>query len=225
MLTLGWNGTRHESGKRMLGVALAATTIALALCAGPVSAAEGERAYNRFEITPFGGYLSGGEFEEPADGSDLDVDDSFGYGLFFNIADEYWRHYEFFYADFDTEVKGAAPFDFKVQYLQIGGTVSHPDARYAIPYFGLSVGAARFSPDAPGLNNETEFAFSVGGGLRIPITDHVGVRFDARAFVTVLDSAGELFCVSDIEGGACRIRAKSDTFLQYTASLGVMVGF
>jgi hypothetical protein len=193
--------------------------------AAPALAAEPEREYNRYEFTPFYGFISGGEFEDPTDSSERDLDDGSSFGLFVDIADEHWRHYEIFYTDMDTEVKGAAPFDMQVQYLQIGGTVSHPDARYAIPYFGMTVGAARFSPDEAGLDTETELAFSVGGGLRFPITDHVGLRFDARAFVTVLDSDGDLFCVSDAEGGACRIRAKSDTFLQYAASLGVTIGF
>jgi hypothetical protein len=59
----------------------------------------------------------------------------------------------------------------------------------------------------------------------VPITDHIGVRFDARAFITLLDTDGNFFCVSDSGGGACAIRAKSDTFLQYSAGLGLIVGF
>lgn len=191
----------------------------------PAFAADPEQEYNRVELTPFAGYIFGGEFEDPTDGTDRDLDEGSSWGMFVDIADEHWRHYELFYADLDTKVEGAAPFDMQVQYLQLGGIVSHPDARYVIPYFGMTVGAARFSPDEPGLDNETKFAFSVGGGLRFPITDHFGVRFDARAFITVLDSDGDLFCVSDAAGGTCRIRAKSDTFLQYAASLGVTIGF
>ena len=89
----------------------------------------------------------------------------------------------------------------------------------------MTIGAARFSPDAVGLDDETKLAFSAGGGMRIPITDHFGVRFDARAFLTVLDSEGDLFCVSTGGAGTCAIRAKSDTFLQYSASLGVTFAF
>lgn len=231
MRTLEWKGMKarvqglvadrcaRTASIALLGLlgAMAATT--------PALASEPEREYNRYEFTPFGGYVSGGEFEDPTDGSDRDLDEGSSFGLFVDIADEHWRHYEFFYTDMDTEVDGATPFDMQVQYLQIGGIVSHPDARYAIPYFGMTVGAARFSPDEPGLDDETKFAFSVGGGLRFPITDHFGVRLDARAFVTVLDSEGDLFCASDASGGTCRIRAKSDTFLQYAASLGVTFGF
>jgi hypothetical protein len=142
-----------------------------------------------------------------------------------DFAAESWRHYEVLYTQLASEVEGATPFDLDVQYLQIGGIVSHPTATRVIPYFGLTVGMARFSPDAPGLDDETKLAFSAGGGLRIPITEHVGVRFDARAFVSVLDSEGDFFCVSEGGAAGCNIRAKSDTFVQYATSLGVMIAF
>lgn len=234
MLTLGCKGTRplgqaqdsrgRSHGAR--GVMLVSMGLFGAMLAtSPARAAESERQYNRYEFTPHIGYISGGEFEDPTDGTERDLDEGSSFGLFVDIADEHWRHYEIFYTDLDTEVDGVTPFDMQVQYLQIGGIVSHPDARYVIPYFGMTVGAARFSPDEPGLDNETELAFSVGGGLRFPITDRFGVRLDARAFVTVLDSEGDLFCRSDEGEATCRIRAKSDTFLQYAASLGVTIGF
>jgi opacity protein-like surface antigen len=170
------------------------------------------------------GYMGGGEFEDPADSSDRDLDEDSNFGLIVNAAVDSWRHYEFLYTKQSTSVDGAAPFDMDVEYLQIGGIVSHPDARRVIPYFGITVGAARFSPDAPGLDDETKIAFSVAGGVRVPITEHIGVRLDLRGFVTVLDTDGDLFCVSS-SGLTCAIRAKSDTFVQYSAALGVTIGF
>jgi hypothetical protein len=197
-----------------------------ALCLGkPAIASESENEFNRFEITPFAGYMVGGEFEDPTDGSERDLDEGSNLGLIVNVAAESWRHYEILFADLDSEVDGTSPFDLKVQYLQVGGMVSHPDAEHVIPYFAMTIGAARFSPDAAGLDDETKFAFSAGGGVRVPITDHLGVRFDARAFVTVLDSDGNLFCASEGGVGTCNIRAKSDTFLQYAASLGLTFAF
>jgi opacity protein-like surface antigen len=187
-------------------------------------AAEGPPAYNTFEITPFAGYMFGGEFEDPLDDSERDLDADVNFGVIFNAAADYWRHYELIYSRQGATLDGVTTLDMDVEYLQIGGTVSHPDYARVIPYFGITVGAARFSPDETGLDSETNLAFTVGGGLRMPITEHIGVRFDARAFVTSLDSDGEIFCLSD-EGLTCRIRAKSDTFLQYSLALGVSVGF
>ncbi len=198
---------------------------ALLLClTSPAQAADPQQHTNYWEFTPFAGFMAGGEFEDPADGSDRDLDEDSSFGLIVNAAVDDWRHYELLYTTLSTSVDGATPIDMDVQYLQIGVIVSHPDATRVFPYFGLTVGAARFSPDAPGLDDETKVAASIAGGFRVPITDHIGVRLDLRAFVTVLDTDGDLFCVSSA-GLTCNISAKSDTFLQYSAALGVTVGF
>jgi opacity protein-like surface antigen len=198
---------------------------ALLLClASPARAADPPQHTNFWEFTPFAGFTAGGEFEDPANGSDRDLDEDSNFGLIVNAAVDDWRHYELLYSTQSTSVDGAAPIDMDVQYLQIGGIVSYPDATRVIPYFGLTVGAARFSPDAPGLDDETKLAASIAGGFRVPITEHFAVRLDLRAFVSVLDTDGDLFCVSD-GGATCTISAKSDTFLQYSAALGVTVGF
>lgn len=198
--------------------------VLLSLASLTALGAEEAPEYNTFELTPFAGYMFGGEFEDATTGDDLDLDEDTSYGLIFNIAADQHRHYEFLYTVQSTALDGATPLDMDVQYLQLGGTVSHPDMTRVIPYFGLTVGAARFEPDAAGYDSETRLAFSAGGGVRVPVTDHIGVRFDARAYFTLLDSDGDIFCVSSA-GATCATRAKSDTFVQYAASLGVVIGF
>lgn len=222
---------RDAAARRMDGgVAIGAVFVALALALLAPAAQAGQggasRAsdYNAFEITPFAGYMAGGEFEDAIDGSGRDLDADLSWGIMLDAAADAWRNYELLYAQQSTQVGGVEKFDLKVRYLQIGGTVAWPDAQRVIPYFGLTVGAAQLSPDRAGMDDETNFAFSVAGGLRVPLTERLGLRFDARAFVTLLDSDGEIFCVSS-EGATCRIRAKSDTFIQYAAFLGVVMGF
>ncbi|HEY8537923.1 MAG TPA: outer membrane beta-barrel protein [Steroidobacteraceae bacterium] len=181
---------------------------------------------NTFEITPFLGFMAGGGFEDPATGADRDVEDDTSFGIFLNlIADVPERQYELLYAKQSSVVEGAAPMDLDVQYLQIGGTIAYPQSRYVAPYFGATIGAARFTPDLAGLDDETKLSFSVGGGIRFPITDHFGIRLDLRAFITVLEDDTKIFCVSDPPSAECSIRPKGDTFVQYTGSLGVSFGF
>jgi hypothetical protein len=203
----------------------AALGVTLLAAAGSAFAQPPSEDYSSWEITPFYGYLAGGEFEDPTTNTDRDLDEDNSFGVFFNAAADQWRHYELFYVKQGTSIDGTVPMDLDVEYLQVGGTVSYQDADTVIPYFGMTLGAARFSPDAAGLDNETKLAFSIGGGFKVPITDHFGVRFDARAFISLLDTDGNLFCVSDNGVGTCAIRAKSDTFLQYQAALGVVIGF
>lgn len=197
----------------------------LLAAAATASAQQPAADYKHWEITPFIGYMAGGEFEDPVTNTDRDIEEDNDFGIIFNAAVDQWRHYELLYAKQGTQIGGGVPMDLDIEYLQIGGTVSHPDAERVIPYFGLTVGAARFSPDQSGLDDETKLAFSIAGGFKVPVTDHIGVRFDARAFVSLLDTDGNIFCVSDDGAGACAIRAKSDTLLQYSAGLGLIVAF
>jgi hypothetical protein len=203
-------------------VRLAASALVV-LAAAPARAAEPPR-YNQWEITPFVGWQGGGAFEDPTDNTDRDLDSGTSFGVIADAAADSWRHYELLYSHQSTTVQGVIPIDMDVQYLQIGGTVSYMEAKRVIPYFGMTFGAAQFSPDGQGLSDETKLAFSVGGGFKVPITERLGVRFDARAFITLFDTEGNVFCVSS-GGLTCRISAKGDTFVQYSASLGVVFGF
>jgi opacity protein-like surface antigen len=199
--------------------------IMLAAAAASASAEQRGVEYKEWEITPFYGYVAGGEFEDPSDSTERDVEEGNNFGIILNAAVDPWRHYEFIYSKQGTEIDGRVPMDLDVEYLQIGGTVSHPDAERVIPYFGITLGGARFSPGQSGFDTETKLAFTVGTGFKVPITEHIGLRFDARAFISLLDTDGNIFCVSDNGVGTCAIRTKSDTFLQYHAALGVTVRF
>lgn len=223
-LVLGNAQTRREVRK----LATSGSTALIALCgliAAPAVQAQDQEEPNTFEITPFIGWMAGGAFEEPAT-NELDVEDETNYGIFLNlIADVPERQYELLYAKQSSAVEDLA-MDLELQYLHIGGTVAYPQTEHVIPYFGVTVGAARFTPDLPGLDDETKVSFSVGGGMRFPITKHFGIRFDVRAFVSLLEDDSQIFCVSDpANTSGCAIKPKSDTFVQYTGSLGLSVGF
>lgn len=217
-----WFFPRQFSTRNGMRAALGLTLLAAAANA---SAQQPPDDYANWEFTPFYGYMGGGGFEDPTTNTDRDLDEDNSFGLIINAAADQWRHYELLYVKQGTSVEGTVPMDLDVEYLQIGGTVSYQDAETVIPYFGMTLGAARFSPSGPGLDDETKLAFSIGGGFKAPITDHFGVRFDLRAFISLLDTDGNFFCASDSSGGTCAIRAKSDTFVQYQAALGVTFGF
>ncbi|MFL6550470.1 MAG: outer membrane beta-barrel protein [Povalibacter sp.] len=212
---------RQRTATHVLGL------LAGLLCScGAWAAERPKHVENNFEITPFYGQMGGGRFQDPLDSSDRDVDSNSNWGVFFNVnAESPERQYELLYTQQSTEIEGVEPIDLDVKYLQIGGIVNFTDARHAIPYFGMTVGATQFSPSESGLDDETKISFSAGGGLKIPITNHIGIRFDARAFVTLLDTEGDLFCVSSNGAGTCRIRASSSTFVQYHATLGLIAAF
>ena len=194
----------------------------LAWCvASSVRAAE----ESSFQLTPFAGYATGDDLETSG-GERRKVDDTGGWGLALDWEQQAQRYYELIYTSFNTEIKGgAAPLDLDIDYLQIGGTVAWTDLKHVIPYFGMTVGAAHFSPDLDGLDSATKFAFSVAAGARIPVTKHIGLRAEWRTYVTVLGSDSNLFCESSGGAATCELQSRSDTFLQHSAQLGVSIGF
>jgi Outer membrane protein beta-barrel domain len=224
---LGRGTSVAAMGQHRNSAARCALVLAGCLAAMSAGAADERRHVNNFEITPFVGYMGGGKFENPTDNSERNLEDDTTFGLFVDmVADVPERHYELMFVRQSSTVDGAVPIDMDVQYLHIGGTVSYTDtSAHVIPYFGGTVGGTRLSPDASGLSSETALSFSFGGGFKVPLTDHVGLRFDARGFMSLLNSDSALFCSSGPAGGVCAISAKGDTFFQYAAGLGIVAAF
>src|SRR5262245_51318575 len=105
------------AGKR-LALALAISGAAVA----SAQAQEPKRDFNIYEVTPFYGYATGGGFEDPADGSDRDIDASNDFGVIFDIAADDWRQYEFLYSKQGTKIEAgidddAPELDLDVEYL------------------------------------------------------------------------------------------------------------
>lgn len=172
------------------------------------------------EITPMLGYSAGGKFKDANDNT-TDLKGKTAAALAFNWrASEPGTQYELFYGRQATNTKGTSPVDMKVEYLQIGGTtlVGEADMR-VLPFAVGGIGATRFTPGA-GLDDKIRWSLSLGGGVRVPLTQHVRLRFEARGHLTWMGNHEDLFCA-----GGCQLNAKGKTFFQYEALGGVSVSF
>jgi len=179
-----------------------------------------------FEITPSVGFRLFGEFEDPATADSVDIDESAAFSLAFDIefsADEAWQ---LFYSRQSTEVSDVNPaLDLDVEYLQIGGVAEFPlEGNMFIPYAVGTVGAARFSPGGS-LDDETKFAFTLGGGWKYYFNDHFGLRFEGRGYVSIFDSDSSVFCVSDQGAGTCLLRTSGSLVWQLEAQAGFTYRF
>jgi hypothetical protein len=76
-------------------------------------------------------------------------------------------------------------------------------------------------PKGAGLNSETKFSLSLGGGVKLYLTEHVGIRLDARWFGTFIGGSGSVFC----SGGACLVNVQGDVLSQFTANAGLIMAF
>lgn len=196
----------------------------MASCAaGATESDQGEQQPLTYGITPFAGYRVGGTFNFTDTDTHADVRDHLSYGLALDLSTDQSSQYELFYSRQSTTLRGPslAPADITIQYLQIGGTVPLADWRRLQPYLVATVGATRFSADAPSGVDSTHFSASLGTGLRVPLNSHLSLRLEARGFATFLNTNTNIFCRSNQAGGLCLVHGSGSAFFQGEALVGL----
>ena len=197
---------------------------AMALIAAfiPVSAIAAD-----MEITPFAGYTWGGEFNDAVTGKSLRFDDTSSYGIMldFKQAEDSWI--ELYYSRQQTRLSadqgpffGNPLFDVNIEYYHLGGTYGEATGKVK-PFAVGTFGVTHMDPKGAGLHAETKFSLSLGGGVKLYLTEHVGIRFDGRWFGTFFNGSGSAFCSS----GTCLINVQGDVLSQFTANAGVILAF
>jgi len=179
----------------------------------------------RFEVTPFFTQRAGGGFKDDA-GNDTNLKGKSGIAAAIDwAASEHGAQYELLYSRQSTNVDTASATPMRIEYLQLGGTTLLGDeTSRVVPFASGGIGAARFSPGDANLTQETRWAFSLGGGVRIPIVKHVRLRLEARGYLTWLNSNSSLFCNTS-STTTCAVQPRGQTLFQYEALGGVSFGF
>ena len=208
-----------------LSVRVAAAIAAAGLCvvaSAPSLAAE-------FEIAPFAGYRAGGAFRDTSIDQNRDIDENASFGVALNLRRDGESQWELTYSRQDTRIAALAgasvpeSLDLRVDYLQLGGTyffseTSHPGFD---PYVVGGLGITRFTPARATLNDRIEPSINVGIGMRVPVSQRVALRIEGRAYVTVLESSGSIFCRYGNVDAACTIHARATGLWQLEALFGV----
>jgi opacity protein-like surface antigen len=166
------------------------------------------------EISPFAGYLFGGEFARGTTSAfdfRVDVDDEATYGirLGYNITENFEleaqaSHTETAFVTDDDELfgdDGEDLGDLDIDYF-LGYMTFNFGHRRAVPYVTVGAGVARLDPEIPGSNarRDTRFTGSLGIGVKAFVNPHFGLRFDGRGYATSLgDRNGDddFFCDDD----------------------------
>lgn len=198
----------------------------------PLLAVAPAHADVRAEVTPFVGYRVGGGFDAQApDGTvteGVDVEDGSSWGVDVGVYARPDAFYEFLYATQTTRLDSRDPalagLDVTAEYYQFGGTAFFPGEQWPVPYLSLTIGATRFSADQ-GYGSDTKFSGSLGGGLRLPFSEHLAATLGVRGYLTLIESDTQLFCRSDGDGAGCLVRSSGSTYFQAEAMLGLTVRF
>ncbi len=168
------------------------------------------KAQGRFEVTPFAGYETSASYplsvfsttgtSVPVDR--LRVSDAISYGTFlgFNLTEN--AQLEFMWDHNNTAFNGRnaltgdyfKAFKSDIDQYQFGGLYMLRNSDHRLrPYIAASLG---FTHDANsnGTPDRTEFAYTLGGGVKYYLSRHVGLRFDARYMPTYGSSSNETYC-------------------------------
>jgi hypothetical protein len=168
------------------------------------------RAQGRFEVSPFAGYETSasywvnpnfnGTITSPI--NRLRINDATSYGTFldYNLTENFQA--EFLWDRNNTSYSGrqisdgtyVKLYNSDVDQFQFGGAYTLLDSTHKLrPYMAMSVGFTHDS-NGSGFPNRTEFAFSVGGGVKYSLTRHIGLRGDIRYMPTYGSSSYGYFC-------------------------------
>ncbi len=183
-----------------------------------------------FELTPYGAYRVGGEFEDTASALSIDIDDSESFGLIFNARHSPITQWEVIYSRQETSADAAglglsspAP-DLTIDYLQAGGTYNWEGKRVR-PFLSLTIGGTYVDVGTPGFDSDTFYSFSLGLGLQINPNSRLGARLEARGYGTLLDADSDLFCQFGPGNNVCAVRIDGTLMWQTEAIVGIVVRF
>lgn len=180
-------------------------------------------AFGQASVTVFGGYAVSEGIDNVASGERARVKSGLSFGAAADYDLDASRQLQLFYGQQNTTLDpgGSLPrFDFDVRYLHLGGTYFFDGPIGRGPYAVGGLGATHFKPNLSGLRSETRASLNVGFGYLWPLGGTVAVRAEARAFVTLLNGSGGLFC-----SGGCTVLLSGDAFVQGQALLGLTAKF
>ena len=208
---------------------------ALALAPGlaPAQSTDEREWRPRFELTPYAGYRIGGEFEDAEDGTAFEIHEGQAEGLIFNIHTAAGNtQWELLYAHQSTEVETQPAFAegallaIDADYWHFGGTYLFDMPSPGVqPFLAMTAGITRFDPAVSGIEAENYFSGSLGGGVQLRSDRRVGVRLEGRAFGTLVDSEGGLFCYSGPSAAGCALAVDGDALFQWELKAGVVFRF
>jgi len=188
-----------------------------------------EQAFN-IELTPFGAYSVGGEFEEKSSGLSIELDESESYGFIFNARHSPVTQWEIFYSRQETSADASglglsdpAP-ELTVEYLQAGGTYMW-DGEHVRPFLAATLGGTKVDINTAGFGSDTFWSGSLGLGLQISPNSRLGLRLEARGFGTLLDSSSDLWCQFGPTNNVCAVRIDGTIMWQVQALAGIVFRF
>jgi hypothetical protein len=217
-----------HSGSSSPGASDIRAPILVALVLGLSSNVGAQEQDPLFEITPFAGFRTGGDFDIDGSSDSYGLDDSSSFGLILNLREAANTQWEVLYSQQSTEAELSttgtlqSSVDLDIHVLQVGGTYQAMEYGILRPYVALTLGGTHVRSES---DSDTFFSGSLGLGLQFNPDARVGVRLEARAYGTVTSSSTDLFCSTGPDQNICAVRLEGNMLGQIEALLGVVMRF
>jgi len=184
------------------------------------------------ELTPFLGFRFGGSVESLSSGESFNVSESASYGLVFDYPLSRETTVEFLWSLQDTEVDGSradgsgpSRFPLDIHYFHVGATYSPGEPRKKRGFVVITVGATHFNPEEGGFGSETRFSVAAGGGVKLKLSERLGLRIEGRGYLTFVNGSSAVFCTGGGAGGGCAFSFAGDAFVQGEIDVGLSIAF
>ncbi len=185
---------------------------------------------NAVEITPLLGYRGGGEFIDTTSGRRHTIVSSEMYGVILGFPYELGKMVEIYYShqssrlnSVDLDLGGTTnttDIPLTMDYLHIGGTAPISEDKHLKTFVTGGFGFTYLSPDISGLQSDLRASFSLGLGLKAPITKRIAFRLETRVLATLFNSNSALFC-----NGGCSLSVNGSLFTQAEVFAGLAFSF
>ena len=170
----------------------------------PTSSVEAQpEGYNGIEITPMFGYMFGGKLRGYE--GEMVLSDEFTYGVRLSkqIKPGTWLELSWNGMKSEAELRsfyGSSfeRFDMGVNYILIGATQEwQSGSDEVVPYGVLGIGTAIFSAngnESIASGDEWFFAAEFGMGVKVYLSDRIGLRFQSRFLMPMMFGGAGLWC-------------------------------
>jgi len=182
------------------------------------------------EVTPLFGFRGGGDFIDQTTNKQHTVVASNTYGVIVGFPYEYGKSIEVYYSHQASDLKsvnvsipsptGNTDIPLTIDYLHIGGTAPITDEENLKTFVSGGLGFTYLSPDFPDSQSDLRASFSIGVGLKWPISERIALRLETRGLATLFNNNSAIFC-----NGGCSLKVSGNLFFQAEVFAGLAIRF
>ena len=165
----------------------------------------------RWEVTPYGGYLFAGKVR--GNEGELIIENSRTLGLALSYAMDEGSSIELSYlgasstsmvAQFGAPESESTSFEMAIEYFQLNFVEEMSTSGKIVPMGFLSIGATSFRPRELDFDREWFYTLGLGAGTKMQLSENIGLRAQGRLAVPLFLSAGKSWC--DESNDVCLIQ-------------------